>query len=440
MGSLALWAVFGCTLAFQLVVLRRLGFDRVTTLIVLAGTALCIDYVTYTSVAERNYDGSSHYAYIRFIGEHGRLPDLSGCRFCVHPPLYYVLGALWSSAVLRGEWMPRELGLQWFSLLLSFGFVVVALLMIQRTTNDAKTRWLAALLIAFWPSSIIHSVRVHVDALASLLMVAAIYWLAEWDWRGRSRDLYASLGCATLALLTKASAYAVAATVSAFVFLRLGSRQEAWGESVKRCAIVVLVLASGGALATVFRDSGQTLCQALLGRSCYGRYVPPVADTPGRFFAFHPNDFLWRLDTVPNDPFLNRFLKSILFGVQPLGEDFEGPRYRIIGTILSALLLVMILVCAIGALRLHTASLRKYRVYLAAPVISFVFLVGFRVLAPNEFHEDFRHIFPTLAPFCIGYAKTVVGLGRSSKALFYGGAAVGLAVVVASLAFFLRLG
>lgn len=436
----ALWVVLGCTLVFQLFVMRRLGFDRVTTLLVLAGTAVCIHYATYTSVAERNYDGSSYVAYIRFIVEHGRLPDLPGCRFCTHPPLYYVLGALWSGAVEHGNWIPRELGLQWFSLLLSFGFIVFALLMVRRTTDDSVTRWIAALLVVFWPSSIIHSVRVHVDALASLLMIAAVYWLAEWDWRGRSRDLYASLGCASLALLTKASAYAVAATVVVFVFLQHRSKREGAGERVKRGVLVVLVLASAGVLAAVLRDSGHTVCQALLGRSCYGRYVPPVADTPGRFLSFHPSDFLWRMDTVPTDPFLNRFLKSILFGVQPLGEDFAGSRYPIIATALSALLLVTILVCAIGAVRLRAESLQKYRVYLAAPVISFVFLVGFRVLAPNEFHEDFRHIFPALAPFCIGYAKTVARFGHSSKGLSYAGTGIALAIVVSSLAFFLRFG
>jgi hypothetical protein len=427
-------------LAFELFVLRRLGFDWITTAIVLAGTALCVDYLTYTSMAERNYDGPAHAAYIQFISEHRRLPDLAVCRFCTHPPLYYALAALWSEVVLAGGWISRELGLQWFSLLLFFGFVVFALLMVRRSTNDRMTGWVAALLIVFWPSSIIHSVRVHNDALASLLMIATVYWLAEWDRRGRGRDLYAALGCASLALLTKASAYAVAATLVVFVFVRIRSKREPWGTSVARCAGVVLVLAVAGSLAVALRDSGHTLCQTVLGRACYGRYVPPVADTLGRFISFHPIDFLVRIDTVPADPFLNRFLKSILFGVESLGEDFGGVRYGTLASIISSLLLAMVAVCLIGALQLRPASLRRYRVYLAAPVISFMFLVGFRVLAPNEFHEDFRHIFAALAPFCLGYAKTVARFGRYSKVLFYGGVAVALAVAVSSLAFFLRRG
>jgi hypothetical protein len=108
-------------------------------------------------------------------------------------------------------------------------------------------------------------------------------------------------------------------------------------------------------------------------------------------------------------------------------------------SVVSALLLVMVSICLIGALQLRRPALRRYRVYLAAPVIMFLFLVGFRVLAPNEFHEDFRHIFPALAPFCLGYAKTVERFGRSSKLLSYAGIAVAVAMTTTSLAFFLRL-
>ena len=41
----------------------------------------------------------------------------------------------------------------------------------------------------------------------------------------------------------------------------------------------------------------------------------------------------------------------------------------------------------------------------------FAFLVAFRVRAPNEFHEDFRHIFPALVPLCLGYVKVFERLG-----------------------------
>jgi hypothetical protein len=66
-APVTLLILLGVTIALEVAVLRRLEFDWVTVAIVLTGTALCFDYLTYTSIAERNYDGSSHVEYIRFI-------------------------------------------------------------------------------------------------------------------------------------------------------------------------------------------------------------------------------------------------------------------------------------------------------------------------------------------------------------------------------------
>jgi hypothetical protein len=114
--------------------------------------------------------------------------------------------------------------------------------------------------------------------------------------------------------------------------------------------------------------------------------------------------------------------------------------------VMSVLLLAMVASCLIALPFLRGGSLRRYRVYLGASLIMVAFLVAFRVRAPNEFHEDFRHIFPVLVPFCLGYAKVVERLGRSSGKpswLFQGlrgaGIAAGVAMVLASAAFFARL-
>jgi hypothetical protein len=206
-----------------LYVLRRLRFDWFIVAMVLAGTVLCVDYLTYTEVAERNYDGPAHVAYAQSIALHLQLPDVFACAACGHPPLASALGALWSKVVLVGGWMPLELGLQWLSLLLFLGFVVFALLILRSCDPRPATLRLAAALVVFWPSSIINSVRVHNDALASLLMLAAMYFIARWDAHGRSRDFHAALAASALALLTKSTGYAVAATLLLFAALRLRS-------------------------------------------------------------------------------------------------------------------------------------------------------------------------------------------------------------------------
>ena len=61
---MSLGFVLGCTIIVEAYVLRRLRFDWLTVAIVLTGSIVCVDYLTYTPVSGRNYDGSSHIEYI----------------------------------------------------------------------------------------------------------------------------------------------------------------------------------------------------------------------------------------------------------------------------------------------------------------------------------------------------------------------------------------
>jgi hypothetical protein len=445
-----LWIVLLSTLLLQLYVLRRLRFDWVVVALVLVGTVIQVDYLSYTSLSERNYDGSSHVDYIQSIAQHHRLPDPLACGACGHPPLYYALAALWSKVILVGGWMPFERGLQWLSLLLFFGFVVIALSMFRSCTSRPATLRLATALVVFWPSSIINAVRVHNDALASVLMLGALYFTAKWDREGNRRDFHLALLACALALLTKASGYAVAATLVSFAAVRALS-PELRRESLKRCAVAVLVLGSVAVGAAALRKSEHpaTICRKVLGTACDGRYVPAVVDRPGRFVRFDVRRFVSRMDTLPDDPehdyFLNRLATSSLFGVMPLGDELAGPRQQRLAAVMSVLLLAMLAIGLMALPFLRWRSLRPYRVYLGGTLVMFAFLIAFRVRAPNEFHEDFRHIFAALAPLCLGYAKIVARFGRPSgpplwlrQGLRGAGIAVGVAMVLASAAFFMR--
>ena len=74
-----LWIVLVGTLLFEAYALRRLRFDWVIVALVLLGTVLQVDYLSFTSISERNYDGPSQLEYIQSIAQHHRLPDAFGC-------------------------------------------------------------------------------------------------------------------------------------------------------------------------------------------------------------------------------------------------------------------------------------------------------------------------------------------------------------------------
>jgi hypothetical protein len=334
---------------------------------------------------------------------------------------------------------------------LFFCFVVFALLIFRSCTSQPATLRLATALVVFWPSSIINAVRVHNDALASVVMLGAMCFIAKWDRDGKGRDFHLALLFCALALLTKSSGYALAATLVLFAALRAipaGLRRESLG----RCAVAIVILGSVALGAVALRTSQRptTLCQKVLGHACDGRYVPAVVDRPSRFVRFDPRRFVLRMDTLPDDPehdyFLNRLAKSSLFGVMPMGDQLAGPRHQILAVAMSVLLLAMVATCLIALPFLRGGSLRPYRVYVGGTLIMFGFLVAFRVRAPNEFHEDFRHIFPALVPFCLVYAKIFERLGRFSgkpswflQGLRGTGIAMSLSMVLASAAFFAHL-
>lgn len=441
---MSLWIVLACTAALELWVLRRLRFDWFIVACVLLSTALCVHYLAYTSIEERNYDGQSHLEYIQTIASQGRLPDTFACGACGHPPLYYLLAAAWSKVALLGGWLSLEQGLQWLSLLLFFGFVVFALLIARSTIEARAPLRLAAALIVFWPSSILNSVRVHNDALAAPLMLASMYFLAEWDKQGRSRDFYLALAAAALAILAKSTGYAAAAALVLFAAAGLRSVARRRG-SVVRLVASISVVAATGLLAVGIRESRatETPCQKVLGRACDGRYVPPVADTPSRFLYFDARTFVRRIDTVPEDPardyFLNRLLKSSLLGTMPLGDELGSRRHHVLAACLSVLLLSLLILGASGLTFLNRARWRRYRVYLTSSAVLLAFLVAFRLRAPNEFHEDFRHIFPALVPLCVAFAATAQHLRRFSPWLRVAGFAIGLSMAASSVAFFIQL-
>lgn len=436
---MSLGIVLISTVVIEWFVLRRLQFDAVVMAIVLAGTALYVDYLSYTSVGERNYDAESHIQYIGAIASTLHPPDASSCVACGHPPLYYALAAVWSKFVLVSGLMPLELGLQWLSLLLFSAFVIASLLVFRSCTRERSTLRLAAALVAFWPSSVIHSIRVHNDALATPLMLAAMYFTAEWDKHSRSKDFLAALVISALALMTKASGYAVATALLLFTAWRLRASEQR-SRTLKQLISATLVLGTTALLTITLRASRipRKPCQLILGAACNERYVPPLPDSPARFLSFHLHDFVTRLAVSPEDPVLNRVAKSSLFGVIALGEPFTDLRHEVLARCLSWGLLAMLTLCLLGLPLLDRAALRENRVYLGSVAIMGLFLLAFRLRAPNEFHEDVRHVFAVLAPLCLGYAAVVARLGRTSKLLRYAGVALALVMMALSVAFFAR--
>ena len=153
-----------------------------------------------------------------------------------------------------GDGYPTSSGCSGSRSVLFFGFVVFALLIFRSCTSRPATLRLATALVVFWPSSIINAVRVHNDALASVLMLAAMYFIAKWDRDGKRRDFHLALLFCALALLTKASGYALATTLVLFAAVR-AIPPELRRQSLKRCVVAIVILGSVAVGAAALRRS-----------------------------------------------------------------------------------------------------------------------------------------------------------------------------------------
>jgi len=295
---------------------------------------------------------------------------------------------------------------------------------------------------------------VHNDALASVLMASAMYFMLRWCREDRAMPLFISASCSTLATWTKSSGFALMIPLVALLSIRtsrhLAEVRSPLPKAAARTDIAglglawIILILPAIAILSRRNASGAGLCRALLGRACNISGEHFVGNQPINYLYFDWRYFLSQPFTAADptkpqqDYFWNGILKSSLFGTMPLGPQFGGQTDAALGIVLSILLLAMILYAAPTASRFGLAQVRRYSVLLLCGACMLVLLVAFRLTVPTPFHEDFRHIFPALIPASLFFAKSVEQRSRTHS-LYYAGYGLGLGLVVASIALFAKI-
>ena len=109
-----------------------------------------------------------------------------------------------------------------------------------------------------------------------------------------------------------------------------------------------------------------------------------------------------------------------------------------LAVLLGVLLLAMVLVCIAAWPFVRPFGWRRYRAVVLSSVCLLSFLIAFRIAIPTPFHEDFRHVFPLLVPFCLVHVKSVERIGSRSALLGKIGIGLGGLMAALSAAFFVR--
>jgi len=439
-GILVVWLLFAASF---LGALRRLKFDAWLIAILTSGVALYVSYLTYTDLSERNYDGPEHLWYVNFVAAHAQLPLPNSCTVCPHPPLYYVLSALGVRFIKATHLTTVESGLQCLSLVFFLGFVLFGVLTIRCITSNPTAQRLGAVLIVFWPATVINSIRVHDDVLVATLVAGSLYFIVRWQKHDCAKNLYWAATLSGLGALTKPSTYAMTLVLLAAVSWRYYkdkfalARAKQVGFSLLISVLPILVAAS---TRTSLHPS--TPCQRVFGRVCDASREHFVGNRWVNYIYFDVHFFLEQPFLI-NDPYyksrdyvLNNFLKTSLFNSVPLGPEFSDRLSSTLAIVLSYLTLGFLLYAMIGLLGVKAQQLRRQWVILVASVLLLGQLVALRVWVPLSMHADFRYVFPLIIPAGVYFSWLVERYRRESRALFIVGNVLCLSLVTTSVVFF----
>lgn len=393
----------------------NLNKNKFLIILILAATVLRIFYLSYTDYDLRTYDVGGHIDYINYISVNHSLPNVDQCWECYQPPAYYIMGAL-ISRISQFINLNQNFGLQIFSLLLSFLFLVFSVKTAKIIIINDKLMMVAASLVAFWPSGIIHSIRIGNDSLYYAFYAIGFYFVIKWYKRENKKDFYLASVFSVLSLLAKSSGLIL---VSIFIisliykFIKSDERKKI----LKKILIFLLILTAGLALVSY------RLLENLHSKNSENLFVGNIKSLHGGLSVKNElKNYLWfDRHSYFSDPFAspwedkggrqyywNYLLKTSQFG--EFGFNFNNFKYvPALAKYINIISLFAIFFFIISLILLFLKeNLKKIEncnfVLFISIIVSLAASMATRARFPFSPIGDFRYIFPVLVPLAILYA------------------------------------
>ncbi len=397
--------------------------DHMIRLIILVAVGLSLMYFGYTNWFERTHDLHGHSDHITMIAENWRFPEIDECWECHQQRPYYIIAAIPLALV-------RQLGmenyqvfytfLQIMSLIFMTTFFIFAGKTIEvglRALNGSNRKSLnleayaVLALLLWWPSGIIHSLRIGNDQLfyatvGIFIFYATSYWVSDLKSSSVSQ-LKAALPmllAALVAFLVKI--IGIVALPAAIIILLLKSiKEQRQGTFLNRITSIPKII-----LLTSFIMGLLSLTLVLPYFAGSAEITPnkpqdsfKVGNELENYICFRPEIYFGRpeintfIDEGGRQCFSNIFLKTLIFGEFHIGEDW----HRAVGMGLSYILLVVLLAAALRLIqKLATKSGRQQLlIFLPVYILSlflFAALIYFRWRNPYGSNMDFRYIYPAI--------------------------------------------
>ncbi|WP_041522024.1 hypothetical protein [Gilvimarinus agarilyticus] len=401
---------------------RHLPLSRWQGVILLGSLAASITYLSVTDSYTRTFDvyeGGGHRDYIHYLVEHRSLPLASEGWEYHQPPLYYTMAAL-AKSLLPDTEVVDDRWAQWLALWLWVVFLWASLATLRIALRGHRwALWLASFSVCFWPSGIVHSIRIGNDVPVYAFYALGFYFTLRWWRTGASKPLLWAAVWAAAALLTKSNALALWAVLGCLWWARtlhLGRNplKRAYLKRRSSASLAILAVFFTVAVALNLGDNiwhyyqGQSSDWLLSNVSTTIHSGLKVGNEPENYLVFDLATFLQQpFISTWEDRYGRQYFWNFVFRSSLSSEFFyTGDTLQWWGKVCGILLLVMLVgqlyFTAVNNALLSGRS-RLRRVYRALPwllavVFPLLLLLAYRIKVPLSCNTDFRYIYMALVP------------------------------------------
>ncbi|WP_020208641.1 ArnT family glycosyltransferase [Gilvimarinus chinensis] len=437
-----------------LALLRHLPISRGQGVIVAAGLVACTVYLSQTDSFTRTFDvyeGGGHRDYIHYLIEHQSFPLASEGWEYHQPPLYYMVTAL-TKVLLVDASGGDDRWAQWLALWLWAIFLWASLAALRIAFRvHPWALLLASVALCFWPSGIVHSIRIGNDVPLYAFYALGFFFTLRWWRTGARQCLMWAAFWAACALLTKSNALALWAVLGGLWWLRSvrhgkglllspWRRRQAVGAAFVLGAFFVVAVGINLGDNLWYYAKGQSEDWLLSNVSNTINSGLQVANRPANYLVFDLATFIqqpfmssWQ-DIYGRQYFWNYVLRSSLSSE----FFFSGDSFKLWGKVNGVLLLLMLAGQVYYSVT-HNAVLdnraRIRGLYRAMPwlltiVFPLLLLLAYRIKVPLSCNTDFRYVYMMLVPLLYWSAHALTREGFLARFLALTPAAIGLSSIV----------
>lgn len=418
------------------------NIEKRVIFIFILGLILKLYYLSYTEFNIRTHDIEGHIEYIKYIANNFQTPSVDACWQCYHQPLYYILSAIVYKITTYINLGSPNISLQYFSLFLNTIFLIYSILILKIFIKNKNLLLLFSSLMIFFPSLIIHSIRIGNDSLFYLFHIMAIYYFLKWVINNENKKfIYLALVSALFAIFVKSNGILTFGIIGlSYLFFIIKHKLFMTHIKITILSVIsfILVLALNLEVNKI-RDAKDF---ALVSNSNGLTHELSVDSSVNSFIYVNLDTFLstpyanpWK-DGSGRNHFWHYLLKTSLFGEFDFVKQLDS-----YAKIISFIYIFILLFIFLGFLLIKQKDIDIYIVLIFNLFILIMGMIYLRISVPFSCSSDFRYVLPILLSFTLFYYNFTTYIFESDKVLlkFFVFSLLGFFALL-SIVFFVVLG